>query len=145
MIKEQFVEKKRGHNKAKYIIRYHISFVTKYRRKLINSTIVDLIKKSAERAASVSNNFEIEVMEIDSYCNYIHFFIKASPAIAPYEIVHKLKQTTTYDIWHTDNTTTTYMRKFYKKQHHLWTNGYFCSTIGNTCTEIEKRYIESQG
>lgn len=130
MIKEQFIKKKRGHNQAKYIIRYHIIFITKYRRKLINQTIADLIKKSAERAASISNNFEIKVMEIDSsYCNHIHFLVKASPAIAPYEIVRRLKQTTTYDVWHVDNTTTTYMRKFYKKQHHLWTNGYFCSSI----------------
>lgn len=129
MIKEQFVEKKRGHNRAKYTIQYYIVFVTKYRKKLINSIIADLIKKSAEKAASTSNNFKIEAIEIDSYCNHIHFLVKASPAIAPYEIVRRLKQTTTYDVWHVDNTTTTYMRKFYKKQHHLWTNGYFCSSI----------------
>src|SRR5574344_2330508 len=109
MIKEQFVEKKHGHNHAKYIIRYHIILVTKYRRKLIKTSIADLIKKSAKRAAHMSNNFEIEVMEVDpSYCDHIHFLVKASPAIAPYEIVHKLKQITTYDIWHTNDTVTTY-------------------------------------
>lgn len=132
MIKKRFIKKKRGHNQAKSIIRYYIVLVTKHRKKLINSTIADLIKKSTERIASMFNNFEIEIMEIDSfYCNCIHFLVKTSPIISPYEIIHKLKQITTYDIWHTDNETTAYMRKFYRKQHHLWTNGYFCSSIGS--------------
>lgn len=145
MITAQFVDKKRHRNRAKYKIRYHIIFMTKYRKHLIDSHIEDLIKKSCSRAKDMSKDFEIEMIEVDSQLkDRVHLLIKATPQVSPYEIIHKLKQITTYDIWHTDDATTSYMRKFYKKQHHLWTKGYFCSSIGDTCTETVRQYIESQ-
>ena len=134
MITAQFIEKKRYRNHAKYKIRYHIIFTTKYRKHLISPHIEELIKMSCRRTEDMYKNFEIEIMEIDLQLkNHIHFLIKSSPQI------------TTYDIWHTDDTTTKYMRKFYWKQHHLWSKGYFCSSIGDACTETIKNYIESQG
>ena len=145
MITAQFKEKKGYRNHAKYKIRYHIIFVTKYQKHLINSHIEELIKKSCKRAEDIYENFKIEMVEVDGKLkDHIHFLIKSTPQIAPYEIVHKLKQITTYDIWHTDDTTTSYMRKFYWKQHHLWTKGYFCSSIGDACTKTIKNYIENQ-
>ena len=39
-----------------------------------------------------------------------------------------------------------YMKQFYwKKPHHLWTRGYFCSTIGDACTSTIWNYIQHQG
>ena len=113
---------------------------------MISSEISDLIKRSVTRAVSMSKNFEIEAMEIDpGYSDHIHFLVKATPAIAPFEIVRLLKQVTTYDIWHTSEEVTSYMSRYYWKSHHLWTGGYFCSSIGDACTETVRRYIENQG
>lgn len=144
MITAQFVEKKGYRNHTKYKIHYHIIFMTKYRKHLINSHIENLIRKSCKRAENMSKDFKIEIIEIDSQLkDHIHFLVRSTPQIAPYEIIHKLKQITTYDIWHADDNTLAYMRRFYKRQHHLWAKGYFCSSIGDACTETIKNYIEN--
>ena len=38
-----------------------------------------------------------------------------------------------------------HLRQFYRKDKKLWTDGYFCSTIGEVSEEIIKKYIENQG
>ena len=127
----------------KFKIKYHIIFSTKYRKNFLIGQIADDIKKSMIRA-SEGQLWSIELQEIDSNKpNHIHLLIKSTPSIAPYEIIHRLKQYSTYDLWqkHYDE-----MIKYYwSKKHYCWTRGYFCTTIGDACTETLKQYIKSQG
>ena len=127
----------------KFKIKYHIIFSTKYRKNFLIGQIADDIKKSMIRA-SEGQLWSIELQEIDSNKpNHIHLLIKSTPSIAPYEIIHRLKQYSTYDLWqkHYDE-----MIKYYQsKKHYCWTRGYFCTTIGDACTETIKQYIKSQG
>lgn len=127
----------------KFKIKYHIIFSTKYRKNFLIGQIADDIKKSMIRA-SEGQLWSIELQEIDSNKpNHIHLLIKSTPSIAPYEIIHRLKQYSTYDLWqkHYDE-----MIKYYwSKKHYCWTRGYFCTTIGDACTETIKQYIKSQG
>jgi putative transposase len=59
------------------------------------------------------------------------------------EIVHKLKQNSTYDMWQKHNQ---YLSKFYwSGKHYLWTRGYFCSSLGDISEKVAKTYIENQG
>lgn len=37
-----------------------------------------------------------------------------------------------------------YLKRFYWKEHNLLTRGYFCATIGNANNETIQKYIESQ-
>ena len=126
----------------KFKIKYHIIFSTKYRKNFLIGQIADDIKKSMIRA-SEGQLWSIELQEIDSNKpNHIHLLIKSTPSIAPYEIIHRLKQYSTYDLWqkHYDE-----MIKYYwSKKHYCWTRGYFCTTIGDACTETIKQYIKSQ-
>ena len=123
----------------KFIIRYHLIFSTKYRKKLL-APIRDDILCSIQRASSLWGHWKVVVAEIDK--DHIHLLVEASPTDRISEIVHTLKQTSTYDIWHSHYE---YMRQFYWKQHHLWTKGYFVSTIGDVSEKILKQYIENQG
>lgn len=83
-------------------------------------------------------------METDQHKDHhIHILIKATPQIAPYDIIHKIKQITTYDMWKKYRQ---YLLKyFWNGEHHLWTRGYFCSTIGDVSEQTLKDYIEHQG
>lgn len=127
----------------KFKIKYHIIFSTKYRKNFLIGQIADDIKKSMIRA-SEGQLWSIELQEIDpNKPNHIHLLIKSTPSIAPYEIIHRLKQYSTYDLWqkHYDEM----IEYYWSKKHYCWTRGYFCTTIGDTCTETIKRYIKSQG
>lgn len=122
----------------KFKILYHIILSTKYRRKLLNPIRDEILSymKLAE-----NRQFKIETQEIDK--DHIHLLIKADPTIAPYEIVHRLKQYSTYHIWKNNHTYMSYW--YWSGKHYLWTRGYFVSTIGNVSEKNLSQYIENQG
>lgn len=80
-------------------------------------------------------------MEVDK--NHIHFLIQSKPSISISDIVKRLKQYSTYNVWKKHRQ---YMKKYYwGKQHYLWTRGYFVCTIGEAGEEAIKNYIRNQG
>ena len=135
------IYKHRNHEKFK--LQYHLIFSTKYRKKLLYPIIED-IKEYMKKAESVQNNWCIKYLEIDTNMpDHIHFLIEGTPTCRISEIVHSLKQISTYEVWRNHHD---YMKKFYwSGKHNLWTRGYFCSTVGDVSSEVLKNYIESQG
>jgi len=125
-----------GHGKFK--IKYHIIFSTKYRRRCLE-LIHDSLLAAFKRAESLQKGWSIDVIETDK--DHVHLLVSSTPAISPEEIIHKLKQVSTYDLWKSHYE---YLRKFYWKQHHLWTRGYFCASVGMVSEETIRRYIENQ-
>ena len=91
----------------------------------------------------MQDKWSIEAMKIDTTkCDHIHFLIRATPTCQISEIIHKLKQISTYDIWKRHNK---YLSKFYwSGKHYLWTKGYFCATIGYISEKALQAYIENQ-
>lgn len=130
------------HGHTKYIMRYHIIFSTKFRKKML-SPIKDDILSSFKRAQDMQDDWSIEIVDIDKIKDdHIHILLRGTPNTCISEVVHKLKQVSTYDMYQQNYD---YMTKFYWKQHLLWTRGYFCSTIGEISEETLRKYIESQG
>lgn len=127
-------------NHEKFIIRYHIIFSTKYRKRCLYM-IKDDVVSSMRRAESMQDKWKIEVMETDY--DHIHFMISATPSCRVCDIIRSLKQVSTSDVWMKHND---YMKSFYwSGKHHLWTRGYFCSSIGVVSDKTLKHYIENQG
>lgn len=127
-----------GHAKA--FLRYHLIFSTKYRRKVLNP-IRDDILSAMDDAAGKNGNFHVEIAEVDQ--DHIHLLVRIKPCESINHVVHSLKQQSTYLIWkkHHD-----YMMKYYwSGQHHLWTRGYFASTIGDVSEKTIVNYIKNQG
>lgn len=124
---------------AKTLIRYHIIFSTKYRRKCLNQihdSVLDAFKK-----VEAKSDFKILVMELDK--DHIHLLIQFKPHYSIEQVVRRLKQLTTYYIWK-DNEQ--WLKKFYwSGKHILWTHGYFASTVGDVSEKTLKKYIENQG
>lgn len=134
------IEKKyRVYNHAKTKLRYHIIFSTKYRRKCLDDIRNEVL--ASFRLAESMSHFKILVMEIDSY--QIHFLITFPPAYSIEQTVRRMKMVSTrylYEHCEAD------LRQYYwKGKRIIWTNGYFCSTIGEVSEERLKHYIENQG
>lgn len=80
-------------------------------------------------------------MELDK--DHIHFLISIEPTETISNVVQHLKQVSTYYLWKDQRE---HLEQFYwSGKHHLWTKGYFCSTIGEVSEEKIKKYIEKQG
>ena len=64
------------------------------------------------------------------------------PKISPLQIVRVLKQQFTIQMW---RRYASELKKQYWKENTFWTDGYFCSTIGEVSSETLKHYIQNQG
>ena len=68
--------------------------------------------------------------------------IETIPRISPSQICRVLKQESTINLWRLHSS---YLYNFYWREKTLWSDGWFCSTIGNVSDETLKHYIETQG
>ena len=125
-------------NHSKYNIKYHLIFVCKYRKKLLIKYGEEI--KQIMKDISYKYDFDIIEMEVDK--DHIHLMIDSVPKLSPLMIVRVLKQQSTITIY----------GKYYKelKKHFwventFWTDGYFCSSIGEVSSVTLKIYIENQG
>lgn len=129
-------------NHEKFNIKYHIIFSTKYRRKFLNSLKEDLFETL--RKSSNGKLWEIEIMNIDKdKPDHIHLIISSAPSVSVSEIVHQLKQFSTYYMWkkHPE-----LLKKYYwSGKHYFWTRGCYCSSIGDASFKTVEKYILEQG
>ena len=83
-------------NRSKHYLKCHLILVTKYRRNILVGQLNDDIKQIFQSIAN-SSDFEIEVMESD--INHIHFLIRYIPRLSISQLVRRLKQESTRQLW----------------------------------------------
>ena len=83
-------------NHSKYSLKVHLVFVVKYRKKLLTPNIAFFIKAKFLQLAERSD-FDIELIETDK--DHIHLLIDYAPKVSILQIVRRLKQESTYDLW----------------------------------------------
>ncbi len=90
------------------------------------------------------NKWKIETMEIDlTKADHIHLMINAIPTCRISDIIHNLKQISTFYAWKSHNN---YLTNFYwSGKHNLWARGYFCTSISCVSETTLKHYIKNQG
>ena len=109
-------------------------FCPKYRRKvLVNG--VDVRLKELIRSIADENKFEVIEMEIMP--DHVHLLLEVDPQFGIHKAVKTIRGKTSRILRQEFHWLTT-------KLPTLWTNSYFCSTVGGAPLEIVKQYIESQ-
>ena len=121
---------------SKYLILYHIIFVTKYRRKILN--IIDIA--SIFRQIELVSNFKIVEIGVDT--DHVHLLIQSVPDLSVSQIIRRIKQVPTKLCW---NQYSGILRKFYWKKRILWSDGTFACTIWNVSLATAREYIQKQG
>ena len=126
-------------NHSKHYLKAHIILVTKYRKPL-------LVNQLKQDMYTIFNNiidnsdFSVEVFQSD--LDHIHFLIRYIPRLSISQIVRRLKQESTRQIWLLHPTT---LRKQYWYQKLLWSSGYFVCSIGEASPDTIREYILNQG
>ena len=129
----------KSHNHSKFLIQYHIIFVTKYRRKIFTNTIFREWMKATMVSISNQHKFEIITQEIDpSKPDHWHGLISAPPTVSPAQIIRVLKQ---HSVRLAYTSFETHLRKFYWYKNLLWTRGYFCASVGNASIETIQQFF----
>jgi len=131
-------------NRSKHYLKCHLILVTKHRRNILvgqlNDGQLNDDLKSIFSSIADNSDFEIEVMETD--VNHVHFLIRYIPRLSISQLVRRLKQESTRQLWLLHSTT---LRQYYWYQRLLWSDGYFVCSIGEASPETIRQYILSQG
>ena len=135
MIEKEYLSK----NHSKFLLKYHVIFVCKYRRKLLVGNLASCLKNVLIDVSNKSD-FRIEVIETDK--DHVHLLVSAEPKVSPLQVIRRLKQESTARLW---KLYPIELRSWFYREHTLWTDGYFVSSIGNVSQETVRKYIENQG
>ena len=120
-----------------YAIEYHIVFVTKYRRKVIEDDIKDDLYKALENICKKNKTYQIQV--INGKADHVHLLVTTNPQQSIPVMIKQLKGSSAKTILATHPEL---KEKLWDG--HFWSPTYFIATVSeNTESQIEE-YIESQ-
>ena len=117
-----------------YSGKYHVVWCPKYRRKvLING--VDLRLK--ELIKSIADEIHVDIIEMEIMPDHVHILLEVDPQYGIHKAIKAIKGRTSRVLrqefpWLRSRLPT------------LWTNSYFCSTVGRAPLSVIKQYIENQ-
>lgn len=128
-------------NHSKFRIRYHLIFSTKFRRDCLVG-----IEQSVEQVfREIGDVSEFDIVEVGVDKDHVHLVVSSKPAVAPVDIVRRLKQISVHRLWklHYDHLARFFWGK--RQGSTVWTGGYFCETIGRVQEGTILNYVKNQG
>jgi putative transposase len=126
-------EQRSNHNVV-YVCRYHVVFCPKYRRKVLTPPIDDRLKtillEQMERWGQ-------ELIEMEVMPDHVHLLVGCDPQFGIHRLIKLLKGFSSHALRHE-------YPALKRRLPSLWTNSYYCATVGGVTLEMVKRYVESQ-
>ena len=125
-----------GNNHSVFLMYYHLIFIVKYRKKVINDTISDRLKEIFEY---ISPNYNIALQEWNHDTDHIHILFKGQPNSELSKFINSYKSASSRLI----------KKEYPKIKDKLWKGAFwsksFCLlTTGGAPIEVIKKYIEKQ-
>jgi putative transposase len=114
----------------------HLVFVTKYRKKVFNNSILQSMQ---EIFSNVCDGFDAELVEFNGEDNHVHLVVNYPPKYSVSVLVNSLK-----------GVSSRYLRQDFKELQEyywkgvLWSPSYFAGSCGGASLDVLKRYIENQ-
>ena len=119
-----------------YDIKYHIVWITKYRKSVLRGEIGlrlrELIRQTCEAE-------EVYIEKGHIAADHVHLLLSVPPNIAVSDLVQRLKGRSSRKML---DEFSELRRQFWGQ--HLWARGYFVASSGNVTDEIIAQYIEMQ-
>jgi putative transposase len=123
-----------SNNNVVSICRYHVVFCPKYRRKVLTPPIDERLKVILTEQVE---RWRQELIEMEVMPDHVHLLVGCDPQFGIHRLVKLLKG-------HSSHTLRAEFPALKRRLPSLWTNSYFCATVGGVTRETLKRYVESQ-
>ena len=107
-----------------YRTEYHIVWITKYRRRILNPGVKGYLSKLFLKVMKEMPGCEI--MEQNIQVDHIHLLMIIPPKYAVSDVIGEIKQYTSSKI----REKFAWLEKVYWKEKVVWSPGYFVSTVG---------------
>ena len=120
-----------------FLMYYHLVFVIKYRRKVIDDTISDRLKEMFEY---ISPNYNIALQEWNHDIDHIHILFKGQPNTELSKFINTYKSASSRLV---KKEYPQIRQKLWKES--FWSKSFCLLTTGGAPIEVIKKYIEKQG
>lgn len=119
-----------------YDLKYHIVWITKYRKKVLKGEVG---VKLRELIREICKANEIEILKGHVSQDHVHLFVSVPPHLSISKVVQFLKGKSSRKLL-------TFFKQLQQQfwGRHLWARGYFVASSGNVTDEVIMKYIEEQ-
>ena len=122
---------------AVYKTQYHIVWVTRYRRKILNKGAGEYLKTKLQEAKKYYPDWEYVAIGIAE--DHLHLHMVIPPKYAVSKVVEILKKNTSREL----SKKFRFLKDFYWDNEGIWSTRFFVSTVGINEAMIRK-YVEMQ-
>ena len=121
-----------------YYLKYHIVWVTKYRRRILNPGVEGYLHKILLKLLQSMPGVKIETIGFDE--DHLHMVMEIPPKHSISSVMAQMKSQSASLL----RKKFQYLSKVYWNENIIWSPGYFASSIGVN-ESIIRQYVEHQG
>ena len=119
-----------------YDIKYHIVWITKYRKPVLRA---DIAQRVRELIREICRAKDVEIIKGHISRDHVHILVSVPPHISVSHLVQSIKGKTSRKMMMEFKSLS---RTFWGR--HIWARGYFVASSGNVTDEVIMKYIEQQ-
>ncbi len=120
-----------------YDLKYHIVWITKYRKPVMRGEIAERLR---DLIREICKSKDVEIIKGHISKDHVHIFVSVPPHISISQLVKSIKGKSSRKLMMEYKRLS---RAFWGR--HLWARGYFAVSSGNVTDEVIIKYIEEQG
>ena len=121
-----------------YHLQYHVVWVCKYRRRILNPGICEYLRKLMPKMLRSMSGVTIETIGFDT--DHLHMVMNIPPKYSISSVMGKMKSQSSSEL----RKAFPWLSKVYWNENIVWSTGYFVSSVG-VDEEAIQRYVEHQG
>ena len=119
-----------------YDLKYHLVWITKYRKPILRGAIGQRIREIIRQTCA---SLDVYIVKGHIAKDHVHLLVSVPPNLAVSDLVKRLKGRSSRKMLQEYDEL---RRAFWGR--HLWARGYFAASTGNVTDEIVAEYIEQQ-
>lgn len=127
---------KSGH--SVYKTQYHIVWVTKYRRKILNKGVQEYLRSKLLEVMKYYPDWEIKTIGMEE--DHVHLYMVIPPKYTVSRVIETIKKNTSSRL----KKQFAFLKEVYWGTDAIWSVGFFVSTVGIN-EQVIRRYVEQQG
>jgi putative transposase len=131
------MEHYRNSSHTVYDLKYHIVWITKYRKPVLRGEIAERVR---DLIREICKSRDVEIIKGHVSRNHVHIFVSVPPHISVSQLVQSLKGKSSRKMLMEYKSLS---RAFWGR--HMWARGYFVASSGNVTDDVIMKYIEEQG
>jgi putative transposase len=123
----------RSSSNVVYSAKYHLVWCPKYRRRVL---VGEVETRLVEIVHQVCAGYRAEVLGIETMPDHVHLLVEVDPSFGVSRLVRLMK-----------GRSSRVLRQEFpqlRRLPSLWTNSWFCSTVGGAPIDVVRRYVENE-